>query len=62
MLCRRQSLPDPQEEATSVSSSNKQQINTSIMFLDILALALAYVAFDLVRGCILEMRSNPENN
>ena len=62
MLCRRESLPGPQEEATSVSSSDKQQINTSIMFLDILTLALAYVAFDLVRGCIHEMKSNPETN
>ena len=32
------------------------------MLTNILALALAYVAFDMVRGCILEMRSNPENN
>lgn len=32
------------------------------MFLDILTLALAYVAFDLVRGCIHEMKSNPETN
>lgn len=32
------------------------------MFLDILTLALAYVAFDLVRGCINEVKSNPETN